>query len=82
MTFACVRLAIARTRESSTLRIATPSCGSASTSSPFVRAIASTEPNSPMCACPTLSTMPMLGGAIFVRYAMCPTPEAPISATR
>ena len=41
--------------------------GSASTSSPFACAMASTEPNSPMCAMPTLSTTPIRGGATWQR---------------
>ena len=42
-----VRAAIAATLASSALRIATPSAGSASTSSPLALATASSEPNSP-----------------------------------
>ena len=41
--------------------------GSASTSSPLASAVPSTEPNSPMCAAPTLSTTPIRGGAISAR---------------
>ena len=74
-------LAIARTRGSSALSTATPSAGSASTSSPLADAMVSTEPNSPMCATPTLSTTPIRGGAISQRSRMWPIPRAPISST-
>ncbi len=81
-TRAFVREAIARTRRSSALRIATPSAGRASTSSPLASAIASWEPNSPTWAVPTLSTRPIRGGVIEVRYSMSPLCRAPISSTR
>ena len=77
-----VRAAIAATLGSSALRIATPSAGSASTSSPLALATASSEPNSPACARPTLSTAPILGGAMSHSWAMWPMPRADISSTR
>ena len=57
-TRAAVRAAMARTRGSSAFKMATPSAGSASTSSPLARATWSRPPNSPACAWPTFSTTP------------------------
>ncbi len=45
-------------------------------------AMASRLPNSPRCALPTLSSTPIVGEVMPHRYAMCPTPRAPISSTR
>ena len=84
-TRASVRPAIASTRGSSALRIATPPAeagGSASTSSPLALAMFSTEPNSPVCARPTLSTAPIRGGAMSHSAPMWPTPRAAISRIR
>jgi hypothetical protein len=57
-TLASVRSAMASTRGSSAFKMATPSAGSASASSPLARATWSRPPNSPACACPTFSTTP------------------------
>ncbi len=57
-TRAAVRAAMARTRGSSAFKMAAPSAGSASTSSPLARATWSSPPNSPACAWPTFSTTP------------------------
>jgi hypothetical protein len=73
---------MAETIGSSALSTASPVGSSAATSSDFARPMASREPNSPTWALPTLSTMPMWGRAMPVRYSMCPTPRAPISTTR
>ncbi len=73
---------MAATRASSALSTAVPSVESASTISPFARAVTSGEPNSPTWACPTFSTTATSGGAMRHRSAMCPTPRAPISITR
>jgi hypothetical protein len=81
---ASVRLAMARTRWSSALRMATPpaaAAGRAAGSSPLARATCSMPPNSPVWAWPTLSTAPTRGGAISHRNAMCPGPRAAISST-
>ena len=67
-----VRAAIAATNASSALRIATPVAETASTSSPFVLAMFSREPNSSRCAVPTLSTTAIDGGAIRASAAMFP----------
>ncbi len=66
-TRAVVSGAIARTAGSSALSTASPSGGSAATSSDLAVAMASREPNSPTCAVPTLSTTPTRGGAIRAR---------------
>ncbi len=81
-TRAAVRSAIAATSGSSAFSTATPSAGSASTSSPFALATTSFEPNSPMCALPTFSTTPIRGRAIWQSWAMWPTPRAEFSSTR
>ena len=73
---------MAATRWSSALSTATPSAGSASTSSPLACAIAATEPNSPRCAVPTLSTTPIRGGTAAASAAMWPVPRAENSSTR
>jgi hypothetical protein len=73
---------MAATAGSSAFSTATPSSGSASTSSPFAAAVAATEPNSPTCARPTLSTSPIRGGTAAASRAMCPGPRAENSSTR
>ena len=73
---------MADTSGSSALSTARPSGASASTSSPLATAIWACEPNSPMCALPTLSTSETSGGAIAHSSARWPTPRAPISRTR
>ena len=67
MTGARVRSRIAQTSGSSAFSTATPSAGSASTSSPLAWAIAAWPPNSPTWAWPTLSTTPTRGGAMSHR---------------
>ena len=62
-----VRDAIPITSGSSALRTATPSSGSASTSSPLACAIRSRLPNSPRWATPTLSTTATVGCTMSVR---------------
>src|SRR5699024_5320874 len=81
-TGAAERSAIAATSRSSAFSTARPSGASASTSSPLAVAIASTPPNSPRWAEPTLSTRETSGRAIAVSWAMWPIPRAPISSTR
>ena len=81
MTFAFVRSAIAATRGSSMLRIASPSAGSASTSSAFASAIASMLPSRSMCDGPTLVTMPTSGCAMSQSSAISPRAHMPISST-
>ena len=73
---------MAATRGSSAFSTATPFDGRASTSSPLARAIASTEPNSPRWAEPTLSTTPIRGGTAAASAAMWPVPRAENSSTR
>ncbi len=67
ITRAAVREAMAATRWSSALSTAVPDAGRASTISPLAAAIASTPPNSPTCAVPTLSTAATVGGAMSQR---------------
>ena len=62
-----VRAAMAAHRRVVGVEDGEPVGGSAWTSSALATAIASRDPNSPTCAVPTLSTMPMPGGAIRVR---------------
>ena len=62
-----MRSRMAQTSGSAALSTATPSAGSASTSSPLAWAIAACPPNSPTWACPTLSTTPTVGGAMSHR---------------
>ena len=76
-TSAVVTAAIAATSGSSAFRMATPPSaadGSACTSSDLALAMASTEPNSPMCADPTLSTAPIRGGAVLASMRDVPDP--------
>ena len=77
-----VRSRMAETRGSSAFRTAVPLSSSASTSSPFACAMPCWEPNSPMCALPTLRTSETSGRATSHAARRSPMWRAPISRTR
>ena len=81
-TRAAVRAAIAATSGSSAFSTASPSAGSASTSSPLARATASRLPNSPRCATADVEHDADVGRAIRHRRRCGRRPRAPISSTR
>jgi hypothetical protein len=78
---AVVRSPNRATTGSSAFRMATPSSGSASTSSALARATVSRDPNISRCAAPTFVRTPTVGRAERHSISMWPSPRLPISST-
>ena len=76
-----MRSRIRTTRGSSALRTATPSAGSASTSSPLARSTASIEPMRERWTSRTAVTTPIFGRAMAASWAISPPTYIPISST-
>ena len=76
-----VRRSIRSTIGSSAFRTAVPDDGSASSSSPLARSIASSEPIRDRCTAWTAVTTPIDGRAIAARSAISPDTYMPISST-
>ena len=81
MTRAEVRDCMANTRSSSAFKMATPSLGNASTSSPLARAMPSRLSSSALCASATAVTTPIFGRPTSVSRVISPWPRMPISST-